>query len=226
MLKHIRRELIFNQTQLYIFAGYMIIFWIWVDWQDISFRFSLLFLSFVLPLFCAASIQAREERFKAWTLNCSLPTNRKTLILARLVTSWLLIFAALVFGLLFSALFQENPAFLSQFLELKSLLIFLLLSSLFLAFLLPFVIRFGLSGVIIGLVALQILGVITLLLTSMSGNKENILRSFIHSVINAVKFLLNHDPTPAYLLLLLVSAAAINAFNLKFSQFLFLRRDF
>jgi hypothetical protein len=226
MLKHIRRELIFNQTSLYIFAVYIILFWIWVDWQDIPSRISLIFLSFVLPIFCAASIQAREERFKAWSLNCSLPTNRKTLILARLITSWLLIVAAFVFGLLFSAFFQENPAFLSQLLELKSLFVFLLFSSLFLAFLLPFVIRFGMSGVIIGLVALQVLGVITLLLTSASRNKENVLRSFIHSVINAVKFLLNHESTPAYLLLLLASIALINAFTLKFSQFLFLRRDF
>lgn len=226
MLKHIRRELIFNQTQLYIFAGYMIVFWIWIDWQDIPFRFSLVFLSFVLPLFCAASIQAREEKFKVWTLNCSLPTNRKTIVLARLITSWSLIFAAWLFGLLFSALFQENPAFLSQFLEPRSILIFLLFSSLFLAFLLPFVIRFGISGVILGLVVLQVLGVITLLLSSASSNKENILRSFLHTIINAVKFFLDHDPTPGFLLLLLVSAAAVNIFTLKFSQFLFARRDF
>jgi len=226
MLKHIRRELIFNQTQLYIFAGYMIVFWIWIDWKDIPFRMSLVFLSFVLPLFCAVSIQAREEKFKAWTLNCSLPTNRKTLVLARLITSWSLMFAAYVFGLLFSALFQENPAFLSQFLEPKSLLIFLLFSSLFLAFLFSFVIRFGMSGVILGLVALQVLGVITLLLASASNNKDNILRSFLHSIINGVKFFLDHDPTPGFLLLLLVSAAAVNIFTFKFSHFLFARRDF
>jgi hypothetical protein len=226
MLKHIRRELIFNKTNLYIFAGYIIVFWIWILWQDIPFRVSLLFLSFILPLFCAASFQAREDKFKAWTLNCSLPTSRKTIILARFILSWSFIFASWIFGLLFSAFFQKNPAFLSQLLELKFLFVFLLFSSLFLAFLLPFVIRFGITGVFIGLVVLQVLGVITLLLTSSSGNKDNILRTSIHTVINAVKFLVDHDPTPAYLLLLLVSVSVINFFTLKFSQFLFSRKDF
>lgn len=226
MLKHIRRELIFNQTQLYIFAGYTLIFWVWIVWQDISPKVSLVFLSFVLPLFCAASTQAREEKFKAWTLNCSLPTTRNTLILARLITSWSLMMAALIVGILYSAVFQKNHSILHQFIQLKYILIFLLFSSLFLAFLFPFVIRFGLSGVLIGLVAFQVFGIIALVLTRASGSKDNFLRTMIDSIISFMKFLLNHPFTFFYIIVLIFSVAALNILTLKFSQFLFARRDF
>jgi hypothetical protein len=226
MLKHIRRELIFNQTQLYIFAGYILVFWIWIVWQNISPRISLVFLSFVLPLFCSASFQAREEKFKAWTLNCSLPTNRNTLILARLITSWSLMIAALIVGILYSALFQKNHSILYQFIKLKYFLVFLLFTSLFLVFLFPFVIRFGLSGVLIGLVVLHILGIITLVLTRASGSKGNFLHTMIDSIINFMKFLLNHPSTFFYVIVLMFSVAVLNIFTLKFSHFLFARRDF
>ncbi|MBD3413828.1 MAG: hypothetical protein GF421_05280 [Candidatus Aminicenantes bacterium] len=226
MLKHIRKELIFNKTNLYIFAGYILVFWVWIILQDFSPRFSLVLFSFVLPLFCASSFPAREEKFKAWTLNCSLPTNRNTIILARLITSWSLMIAALIFGILISAAFQKNHAIFHLIIQLKYIFIFFLFSSLFLAFLFPFVIRFGISGVMIGLVLLQFLGIITLVLTRAAGSKDNIFRSMIHSVINAIKFLLNQPSTITYLLGLIISVAVINAVTLKSSQFLFARRDF
>lgn len=225
MLKHIRKELIFNQTQLYVFAGYTVFFWIWVIQQDIPAQLSLVFLAFILPLFGAASLQAREEKFKAWVVNCSLPTTRKTIILSRFLTSWMLILAALFYGIIFTSIFQKNREFIYQIGNIKSILVFLLFASFFLAFLWPFTIRYGVPGVMIGLVAFQVLGVIVLVL-SRAGRENNILRSFIGIVADGIKFLLNHDPTLIYLFLILLAAAAVNGFTLKFSQFLFARRDF
>lgn len=226
MLKHIRKELIFNQTQLYIFAGYTVIFWIWVILQDIPAQLSLVFLAFVLPLFCAVSLQAREEKFKAWVVNCSLPTTRNTIILTRFLTSWMLIVAALVYGIVFTSIFQKNREFIYQIGNIKSILVFLLFASFFLAFLWPFTIRFGVSGVMIGLVAFQVLGVVVLVLSRAVSRENNILRSFIRSVADGIKFLLNHDPTLIYFLLIFLAAASVNLITLKFSQFLFARRDF
>jgi hypothetical protein len=65
-----------------------------------------------------------------------------------------------------------------------------------------------------------------LVLTRASGSKGNFLHTMIDSIINFMKFLLNHPSTFFYVIVLMFSVAVLNIFTLKFSHFLFARRDF
>jgi len=172
------------------------------------------------------SLQAREDKFKAWASTCSLPTTRNTLLKARFITIWLFTFAALFYTLIVSAIIPGNQALLAQLLTLKTLFLSLFFISVCLAFLLPFIIRFGMVGVMIFLVVVQLLGIVTLMLTRIASRDENFFRSFLNSIIEGIKYIINHKGSLLFYFTIILAAAALNLFSLKISQFLLARKDF
>jgi len=225
MFKYVRRELILNKTAILIFLSYITVLWIWVSLQKIPFKMVLVLFSFIVPMF-SLSLQAREDKFKAWASTCSLPTTRNTLLKARFITIWLFTFAALFYTLIVSAIIPGNQALLAQLLTLKTLFLSLFFISVCLAFLLPFIIRFGMVGVMIFLVVVQLLGIVTLMLTRIASRDENFFRSFLNSIIEGIKYIINHKGSLLFYFTIILAAAALNLFSLKISQFLLARKDF
>jgi hypothetical protein len=75
-------------------------------------------------------------------------------------------------------------------------------------------------------VAAQVLGIVFLMLTRLTGRNENFLRSFINLIIDGIKYIFNHEGTLLFYLAIILATAALNFFSLKISQFLLARKDF
>ena len=87
MFKHIRKDFLLNKTQILIYVFYITVFWVWISYQRyFPWRGGILVLSFIIAII-PLTFQAREEKFKAGMLFCSLPTNRNSLIRARFLTA-------------------------------------------------------------------------------------------------------------------------------------------
>jgi len=225
MFKYVRRELILNKNLIIMFLVYVSVLGIWASLQKIPSKMVIMLFSFIVPML-SLSLQAREDKFKAWVSTCSLPTTRNTLIKARFFTIWIFTFTALLYAVVVGALIPGNQAMLAQLLTLKTLFLCLFFISLCLALLLPFIIRFGIVGIMIFLVAAQVLGIVFLMLTRLTGRNENFFRSFLNLIIDGIKYLFNHQGTLLFYFTIILAAAALNLFSLKISQFLLARKDF
>ena len=97
--------------------------------------------------------------------------------------------------------------------------------SLVFSVILPFTLRFGLTGVIILLVGTQVLGIVMLILTRFARAANNPLRILIPAVEKGLRTLLGHEPTAGFLLALLAAILAINAVSMLAGSALYARRD-
>lgn len=225
MLKFIRKDIILNKTQILFYAFYLTAFWIWISYQkSFPWRGGIIMLSFLVAMI-PLTFQAREEKFKATILLCSLPTNRNSLVLARYLTAWVFMLAGLIYGLVVAAIIPNNRVLFQEFLTLKTLFLFMLFFSLFFSFLLPFTVRFGIMGVMVFLVVIQALGVIMFTLTSLFGRNQSFFRAFMGKLIETLKYIVNHPATFLYFLAMIISIVILNTVSLKLSQLLYSRQD-
>ena len=178
------------------------------------------FLFCVIPLI----FFAREEKFKAAGVYCSLPLTRKKIILSKYLTSWFFILTGLVFTSLLVFVIPSSTVRTADFFKLDILFLFLFLATLFISVLLPFIIRFGVIGFMIFLVAAQVLGVILLLVGSY-------FRSIINpgAIIGGIKSVLNYLSTHLgmsfYYLFLALVIVILSYISFKCSEFFFRRKD-
>lgn len=118
--------------------------------------------------FLPAVLVTREDKFNAMTLGCSLPVRRKTIVQARFVFSIGMAFLGIVLAFLLGAYlptsnFQPRDLFAGV-----PLLVGFSGITLVLSVLLPFTLRFGMKGIMIFLIASQVLGVVALTLTQIT----------------------------------------------------------
>lgn len=225
MLKYIRKDIILNKVQILFYASYLTVFWIWISYQkSFPWRAGIILLSFLVAMI-PLTFQAREEKFKATILLCSLPLTRNSLVLARYLTAWVFMLSGLIYGLVIVAIIPNNRVLFQELLALKTLFLFLLFFSLFFSFLLPFTVRFGIMGVMIFLVVMQALGVIMLTLTSLFGGNHFAFRMVMNKVIETLIYIVNHPAMFLYFLAMIISIVILNTVSLKLSQFLYARQD-
>jgi len=164
--KLLYREWMLNRQQYLIVLAMVAVFQIYFVLRADSARawivFTGIFMSFqtIVPF-------TREEKFQAaaWTL--TLPVRRREIVRARWAVAWLNILAGVLIALAVALLLpgRIDPA---QALVPDTLLLTAAVSSLILALLMPFTIRFGLMGVMIFLVAAQVVGAGLLVALTMS----------------------------------------------------------
>ena len=225
MLKILRLEFLFSRRQVLIVLAVFSAYFAYMASQIDSPRVFIIATSLMVGLSMPSAILAREDRFKTAGLLCSLPVRRSMVVLSKYASTWAAIAIGLGYALLFCSVFPFARISMTDVLTLKMLLISLLLMSLLLAVILPFTIRFGLTVIIILLVASQLLGLVALILAQMLKGAGNPLRVLLSAVATGLKALMNHDGTPGYLLALLAAAIAVNALSFLASWALYVRRD-
>ncbi|RPI28213.1 MAG: ABC-2 transporter permease [Acidobacteria bacterium] len=174
----------------------------------------------LLPL----SFVSREDKFRSTRLICSLPLTRKAVTRYRYLSAWayastLGLFAAALIGI---ALWMRSE--LPRLLTPGVLLVGLTCISLALAVFLPVVIRFGLWGLIIPLVILQVLGVVTMILVSVSSRRLNF-SSLVVPVRAWLDTAYSELGPPLYYLGWLALLVILNLVSCRFSEWLFARRE-
>jgi hypothetical protein len=226
MLKLIRMDIILNRRILIFMLALVFIYCAWAASVISSPRAYIVIVSLLVGLILPNTIQTREDRFKTAALSCSLPLRRSTVILGKYLTAWILFPVGLGFAFLIAAVFPLTKIDIAQILNLRAILVSLFLISLFFSILLPFIIRFGFVGVIIFLVAGQVLGLVFQMLAISIKNKDNVLRQMLGAVARGLRELVSHEGTPGFLLLLAGGIILLNVLSLKISQALYARRNF
>jgi len=227
MLKLIRKELIFNRNNLLVITAIMTGFFLYFIYrgQIFSPRAYMLFTAFYVGASLSVVLESREAKCKTAALTCSLPYRRKTIVAARFALTWILMLAALIYTSLLAAVIPFSRLDMGQALSLKFILVSLLILSVIFALLLPFTIRFGVMGVIIFLVAIQLMGVVTLFLASLLRSGRADLLSPLSAAIRGLKYLAGPQSTAAHLVLAGAAILLLNAVSLVVSQALYARRD-
>ena len=93
------------------------------------------------------------------------------------------------------------------------------------SFILPFTVRFGLTGIIVFLVSTQVLGIVALLSVQLLGPRHNLLRTAIGAVEGGLRALVHHPASPGFLLTMAAAVLAVNAASFFAARALYLRRD-
>jgi ABC-type transport system involved in multi-copper enzyme maturation permease subunit len=225
MRKILRLEYLFNRKQVLIVLAIFTAYFAYMVYQIDSPRVFVVATSVMIGLTMPLAILGREDKFKTAALVCSLPVRRTTVVLGKYAVTWAAIGFGLGYALLFKAVFPFSKFSIGEILTARNLLVSFFLISLIFAVILPFTIRFGLTGIIILLVGSQLLGILALLLAQLLGGAKNPMRIFFRAVETGLRSLLTREATPGFLLTLLAAFIAVNAASLFISRILYSRRD-
>jgi len=225
MLKILRLEYILNRRQIFIIMAIFTVYFAYMAYRIDSPRVFVVTTSIMIGLSMPFVILGREDKFKTAALVCSLPVRRATVVLGKYAATWAAIGLGLGYTLFFTAVFPFTKFGIGEILTARTLLVSLFLISLIFAVILPFTIRFGLTGIIILLVGCQLLGILALILAQVMGGVRNPLRLVFRAIENGLRALLTREVTPGFLLTLLAAIVAVNAASLLISRVLYARRE-
>jgi len=164
----------------------------------------------------------REDKLKAVGLSLSLPATRREIILGRFLTSWTLMIGLWILGTAVALFIPGGKLGASKLLGLGTILTILAYMTAFLAAFMPLVVRFGMVGIMIFLVAMQVLGIVAMLLRARIRNLKVIIGSVGRGVAAAQEALGPAVAAAAVLIVLLI----VNYASFELSAFLFKRKDY
>jgi hypothetical protein len=225
MLKILRLEFLFSRRQVLIILAIFSAYFAYMAGRVDSPRLFIVMTSLMVGLSMPFVILGREDKFKTAALVCSLPVRRSTIVLGKYAATWIAIGLGMVYALLFTALLPFSKIEVAAVLNAKTILVSVFLISLVYSIILPFTLRFGLTGVIILLVGTQLLGIVMLILAQLVRVANNPLRLFLRAVEGGLRSLLGHEPTAPFLLALLAAILAVNALSFVAGWALYARRD-
>jgi ABC-type transport system involved in multi-copper enzyme maturation permease subunit len=225
MTKLLRMEYILNRRQVLLTMGILSLYFVILASWTASPRVYLVTASLMIGLALPFGMLGREDKFKTAALVCSLPVRRSLVVLAKYASTWILIAAGLGYATALTVALPFTKVAAGDILTLKSLFVSLFLISVFFSFMLPFTTRFGLTGIIVFLVAGQVLGIITMIAAQLIGGRANPLNLAIRAVENGLRRILYHAPTPGYFLALAAAILALNAASFLTARALYLHRD-
>ena len=227
MLKLIRKELIFNRNSLLlilaIITGFLMFFLARTEhFKSTGF---MIFSAFYVGASLCLTLMSQEDKYRTASLTCSLPCRRRDVVRSRFALTWLLMLATLAYTTFLAAVLPFSRAEVGQALNLKVVLVVLLILTVVFTVMLPFIIRFGVIGVMAALVSAQLLGVVTLFLAGFFKTGRGSLLSPLGAAIRGLKFLAGPDSRPLHLVLAAAAIAALNAASLLVSQALYARKE-
>ena len=152
MLKVLRLEFLFSRRQLLIVLAIFTAYFAYIAARIDSPRLFVVTTSLMIGLSIPFTILGREDKFKTSALVCSLPVRRSTVVLGKYIATWAAIGLGLAYALALTAVLPFTKFRVAEVLTGRTLLVSLFLISLIFAVILPFTLRFGLTGIIILLV--------------------------------------------------------------------------
>jgi hypothetical protein len=127
----------------------------------------------VYATFLTLSPLGREDKFRTASWACTLPVTRLGLVRAHYLGAWLMVAVSMTAGLGLAVLLPGSRVSLADISSPAALFMTLSAITLILSLMLPFTIRFGIKGVLVFLVALQILGAGALLFAIATGGRQS-----------------------------------------------------
>lgn len=225
MLRVIRKDLIMNQTALLANLLIMVGFLCFMSsWEEGAPAGSFAFFSGIMMAFVPVMVLTREDKFKAMALGCSLPVTRKTIVQARYLLAVACSVLGISFAFLLGAFFPLSELNPSQLFRPGAVFLALSVTTLAVALLLPFTLRFGAMGLILVLAGFQVLGILALTLVKL--NESSADKRLIDMLVGSVLDLHSRVGPGVFYLLLLLFLCGILAASYGLSLWVFQRREF
>jgi ABC-type transport system involved in multi-copper enzyme maturation permease subunit len=120
----------------------------------------------------ATTIAAREDKLRTTATLASLPVSRRTLVEARYLVAYIVGIVTYAIVVAMAAALPWSVQRAAELVEVRTLLLTVTLSSMVIACMMPVVIRFGLFGVLLVLVALQLAGVVVMVAFEFFGSRS------------------------------------------------------
>jgi ABC-2 type transport system permease protein len=172
----------------------------------------------LLPL----TIYAREDKFKADGFSLSLPVTRRELILSRYVLSWIVMLVMYGSASILSVLIPGTKLGASTVFLPKTILMALAFMTVIFGMLMPLFTRFGMVGLMIFLIVMQVLGIFLIIFNTFIKDIRSLIASIIGAV-NAARAALGPGSSAAAAVALMI---ILTYFSLELSVFLFKRKNF
>jgi hypothetical protein len=164
------REWILTRRTLLAIVGIYVLFQAYFVCRVSSSRQFLIFAS-IYAAFLTLTLFLREDKFRAAAWSCTLPVSRRDLVRARFVGAWIFVAGVLALALLLAGLMPGSVVQVGAVFDPATLFMAAATITIILALMFPFAIRFGMLGVMIFLVGIQILGSVVLLIAVSAGGR-------------------------------------------------------
>lgn len=171
----------------------------------------------------------REDKFRAGAWARTLPVSRAELVGAHFIGSWLMVTAACLTALALAAALPGSRVDPALVLEPRALLLAASFVSVILCLLVPFTLRYGLMGVMIFLVAFQVLGVVALFVAVATGGMKHVeagVRAAFALAGSGVDAARDVLPPAVFALAAVAALSALNWTGYRFALALYNRREF
>ena len=116
----------------------------------------------------------RDDKYRAVAWSCTLPVSRAELVRARYVGVWFVLAAGFLIAYSLAGLVPGSKLAGAFLADPETLLLGGAVASIVLVFVLPFTIRFGILGVVIGLAGLQLLAAAAFVTAKLTGGLNRI----------------------------------------------------
>jgi len=177
------------------------------------------FLYGIVPII----IFGREDRFKASGFGLSLPTTRREVIRSRYLLSWILMAVCYLAASVLMVVMPGGKLGLSNVFAVRTILISLTSMTLLFSTLMPLFVWLGMAGLMAFLVAIQVLGIVFMLLRFVVGRSViAVVRALPRAITAAVDALGPAGAAAAVVALLVL----INVISLAVSTRIFAKKEF
>ena len=222
----LRRDLILHRRTLVLVALIYTAFQAWFI-TDISSTTAWLVLNCIylsVPTVVPLNI---DEKTGTLPWLCTLPVTRADLVRGRYVTAWALVVGFYTVALGLAAFVPGSELTALSLLEPDRLLLAAGIVTFIVALLLPFTVRFGFMGVLLTLVAAQVLGGVMLVVVKITdGGVGGGIASAIGGLRHGILALRETLSVPVFQLALLALLVLVNWASYRASVALFRRREF
>ena len=170
------------------------------------------------------TLGAREERFHAAAVSFSLPVTRRDIVRHRYLAGHVVGVVAFLLTCVLMVSVPWSKQTVAQVFDPRTMMFSLVAVSLTIAFGMPFVLRFGVTGLFVGLGGLQILGLLTFALGALIGSAFA-LRSVFRACERIIVTTHQRLGSGAYAIELLAAVALFTWVSFRLSVWLIERRD-
>jgi len=230
MWKLLRKDWLLNRRRLGLTYLFWSVVWLGLPLRDWGENLSLGTWSGMVSVACAflpIVANGGEDKFKAAALTCSLPVTRQAIVTSRYVGGWLVALAGVgiaVAAMVFLSSFGARPLTGSWTTVPLAVVVVM---GIVLALAMPFVLRFGVVGLIVLMVALQVLGMVALLAARMfRGSAILSIESAVRHTVAAVGYLYQTLGPTAFAAVAVATVLVLNVLSYRLSIVIYRSREF
>jgi ABC-type transport system involved in multi-copper enzyme maturation permease subunit len=223
MFRLLRKDFLFHKTYLLgIGIGYALYAAFFFSRVRSGFVPSIFgpFLYSILPII----LYSREDKFKAVAFGLSLPTTRRETVAARFLLGWMMMLAVYLVSSALIPIVPGSKSSLGEVLQLPAILLTLTLMTLCFGTMMPLVTRFGIAGLMVPIVALQILGFIFMIFRALA--PVRLIKAAVMAIPEAFQAIRSAAGPAVAVVTALAVLALLNFASFKLSVALFQRKDY